>query len=61
MPEHTEVDQIWTEFWVPVMDAAVEGLPLGQSIAIPGVYFEQIKRELFDYHKLLHEVYHERG
>lgn len=52
MAEH-DVEAIWHDFWVPVLDGAVEGVPLGPSIAIPGAYFDQIKKELYDYHKLI--------
>lgn len=50
--EH-DVEQIWHDFWVEVLDKAVEGKPLGQSIAVPGAYWDQIKREMYDYHRLL--------
>lgn len=55
MAEH-DVEQVWAEFWTPALDQAVEGLPLGKSVAIPGVYYDQIKRELFDYHRLLKKL-----
>lgn len=52
MAEH-DVEKVWAEFWVPCLDNAVEGTPLGQSVALPGAYFDQIKRELYDYHQMM--------
>ena len=52
MEEH-DVEAIWHDFWIPCLDVAVEGQPLGQSIAIPGAYWDQIKREMYDYHALM--------
>lgn len=52
MAEH-DVEAVWQDFWVPCLDNAVEGQPLGLSISIPGAYYEQIKRELYDYHQMM--------
>lgn len=52
MAEH-DVEKIWHDFWVPCLDGALEGKPLGRSIAIPSSYFDQIKRELYDFHQMM--------
>lgn len=55
MAEH-DVEAIWHNFWIPILDEASEGKPMGRFISVPSEVFDQIKREMADYHLFLRQI-----
>lgn len=49
--EH-DVEQVWHDFWVPILDDACLQDANWRGVYIPASAFEQIKRELYDYHQM---------
>lgn len=56
MAEH-DVEQVWHDFWIPILDEACMEHPEGWgSIELPRAAFEQIKRELYDFRMLAKQL-----
>lgn len=55
MAEH-DVEQVWRDFWVPILDNAFLEHPTTQEISLPLPAYEQIKRELYDFHNVIKDL-----
>lgn len=56
MAEH-DVEQVWHDFWVPILDEACMEHPDGWgSIELPRAALDQIKRELYDFRMFIKEL-----
>ena len=50
-PTDKDVEKVWQEFWVPVL------YPAGyESVASDALDLEQVKRELYDFKRVMDEV-----